>query len=202
MTPLTRRATTTYRAATPQQIDAGHRWYEDAHLVATSQAETYDVSIETAAGVLSAFSPRMGWGPNVMVAERMLASGGTMTRGALTRSIEQARAIYEGVDPDVVLRGLKTNAFYHAIVTAGESETAVIDRHAWDMLVGKRGATPPTSAQYRAAASVMDRASKILGTTVHEVQATTWLVQRAKHWAAGAFDLTARKPMLEGAATW
>lgn len=203
MTPLTRRATTTYRAATPTQITVGHRWYEEAHLVAASQAGTYDVTIEVAAGILSAFSPRMGWGPNVMVAERMLASGGTMTRGALTRSIEQARAIYQGADPDRVLSGLKTNAFYHAILTGGEDDgMPVIDRHAWDMLVGKRGATPPTNRQYRLASHTMQRAAAILGEPVHAVQATTWIVHRRKFWNEGAFDLTARKPMLEGAATW
>jgi len=202
MTPLTRRATTTYRKASPQQIDAGHRWYEEAHLVAASQAGTYDVTIEVAAGVLSALSPRMGWGPNVMVAERLLASGGTLSRGALTRSLDQARAIYAGEDPDRVLRGLKTNAFYHAIITGGETGTPVIDRHAWDMLTGQRQAPPPTNRQYRIAAATMTRAAEILGVPVHAAQATTWLVHRRRFWNEGAFDLAARKPMLEGAATW
>lgn len=202
MTPLTRRATTTYRKATPTQIEAGHRWYEEAHLVAASQVGTYGVTIEVAAGVLSALSPRLGWGPNVMLAERMLATEGTLNRGGLGRSLAQARAIYAGADPDEVLRGLKTNAFYHAIITGGETGTPVIDRHAWDMLVGKRGATPPTNRQYRLAAATMTRAAEILGQPVHAVQATTWLAHRRKFWNEGAFDLTARKPMLEGAATW
>jgi len=191
-----------YRAATAHQIDAGHRWYVDAHTVAASQAETYGTTIEVAAGVLAATSPRLGWGPNVMIAERMLASGGTLERGALGRSLATARAICAGGDPDKILRGPKTNAFYHAIITAGGSPTPVIDRHAWDMLVGQRQAPPPNLGQYRQAASVMERAADILAVGVHEVQAVTWLVQRAKFWNEGAFDLTARKPMLEGAATW
>lgn len=199
MSPLTRRATAAYRAATAEQIDAGHRWYVDAHDVAASQAEYYGTTVTVAAGVLAATSPRLGWGPNVSIAERMLASGGTLERGALGRSLSQARAICAGEDPDVVLRGPKTNAFYHAILTAGESPDPVIDRHAWDMLVGKRGAPAPNLGQYRQAAAVMRRAAKILCVGVHEAQATTWLVQRAKYWNPGAFDLTARKPMLNGA---
>lgn len=202
MRPLTRRATTTYRNATPQQVEAGHSWYPEAHQVAASQAGTYGVTIEVAAGVLAALSPRLGWGPNVMLAERMLATGGTLDRGGLGRSLAQARAIHAGADPDEVLRGPKTHAFYHAILTAGDSETPVIDRHAWDMLTGRRGAPPPTNRQYRDAAAKMRRAAEILGVTAHQAQAVTWLVHRAKHWKPGAFDLTARRPMLEGAASW
>lgn len=202
MTPLTRRATITYRNATPTQLEAGHRWYEEAHLIAASQAGTYDVSLEVAAGVLAALSPRLGWAPNVMLAERMLATSGTLTRGGLGRSLAQARAVYAGEDPDRVLRGPKTNAFYYAIVTGGQSGTPVIDRHAWDMLTGVRQAPPPSNGQYRKAAAVMVRAAEILGQPVHAVQATTWLAHRRKFWNEGAFDLTARKPMLEGAASW
>lgn len=202
MTPLTRRATITYRKATPTQIEAGHRWYEEAHLIAASQAGTYGVTIEVAAGVLSALSPRMGWGPNVMVAERLLATEGTLMRGALGRSLAQARAIYAGADPDEILRGLKTNAFYHAIISGGRTGTPVIDRHAWDMLVGERGATPPTNRQYRLASATIERAADIVGVSAHQMQATTWIVHRRRFWNEGAFDLTARKPMLEGAASW
>lgn len=199
--PLTRRVTSAYRGATEQQIQAGHLWYPEAAAVAVAQAAEYGVLTETAAGVLAAFSPRLGWGPNIMIAERFLASGGTLNRGCLGRSLAQAKAIYDGTDPDVVLRGPKTNAFFHAILSEGTSETAVIDRHAWDLLVGKRGATPPTAKQYAAADARMQSAAKILGVSVHATQAVTWLVQRAKHWAPGAFDGT-RPQYLEGAAAW
>jgi hypothetical protein len=200
-TPLTRRATAHYRRATAVQISAGHRWYVEAHDVAADQAQTYGVTLEVAAGVIAATSPRLGWGPNVMIAERMLMSGGTLDRGALGRSLAQARRIHAGEEPDAVLRGPKTNAFFHAIVTAGASPDPVIDRHAWDMLVGERGATPPTRAQYRVAAGLMHRAAKILAVGVHEMQATTWLVQRQLYWQPGAWD-GRRQPMLEGSESW
>lgn len=188
MTPLTRRATTTYRAATTDQLERGHAWYPDAHAVARDQAAEHGVTIEVASGVIAALSPRMSWGQNVMLAERMLASHGTLDHGALGGSLEKARFIYAGIDPLAVLRGPKTRAFYSAILTAGESPDAVIDRHAWDMLVGKRGATPPTTKQYRTGAERMARAAEILGVPVAAVQATTWLVQRERHWRVGAFD--------------
>lgn len=188
MEPLTRRATSHYRKATPDQIVKGHAWYEEAHAVARVQAEVHDVTIEVAAGVLAALSPRLGWGPNVQIAERVLHSGGTLTRGALTRSLDQANRIYAGTAAKDVLRGPKTRAFYDAILTAGHSPDPVIDRHAWDMLTGKRGAPSPTPAQYRRAAQLMVRAGTILNVGHHEVQATTWIVQRALYWTEGAFQ--------------
>lgn len=201
MTPLTRRATAEFRAATERQREDGVRWYPDAHEVARDQAQEYGVTIEVASGVIAALSPRLGWGPNVMLAERMLHSQGALSHGALGRSLSQARAIHAGDDPLVVLRGPKTRAFYLAVLTAGESTDAVIDRHAWDMLVGKRGATPPTNKQYRDAADKMTRAARILGEKVNTVQATTWVSWRAKFWSPGAFG-HAPQATLEGARAW
>lgn len=201
MTPLTRRATAHYRRANAAQIESGHAWYVEAHGVARNQADEYGLPIEKTAGIIAALSPRLGWGPNVMLAERVLISRGTLQRGGLGRSLRAANEIHAGADPDAVLQGPKTNAFFHAIVTAGESPTPVIDRHAWDMLVGMRQAPSPNLGQYKAAAEVMHRAAKILAVGVHQVQATTWLVQRQKYWNPGAFDGT-RQPMLEGANAW
>lgn len=177
-----------FRAASADQLERGRAWYPDAHAVARDQAAEHGVTIEVASGVIAALSPRMGWGQNIMLAERMLASGGTLDHGALGGNLEKARTIYAGIHPLAVLRGPKTRAFYSAILTAGESPDAVIDRHAWDMLVGERGATPPTARQYRIGAERMARAAGILRESVATVQATTWLVQRELHWRKGAFD--------------
>lgn len=201
MSPLTRRATAEFRAATPRQRSKGEQWYPDAHGVARDQVEEYGVTIEVASGIIAALSPRLGWGSNVMLAERMLNSRGTLDRGYLSRGLAQARAIHAGADPLEVLRGPKTRAFYLAVLTAGEGGGAVIDRHAWDMLVGKRGATPPTTRQYRDAADKMSRAAGILGVGVHVVQATTWVSWREKFWSPGAFG-HAPRAMLEGARAW
>lgn len=201
MTPLTRRATMEFRRATASQTETGRRWYVEAHGIARDQAEEHGVTIEVASGVLAAMSPRLGWGPNVMIAERMLASRGTLDRGALGRSLQQARHIYHGTEPLLVLGGPKTRAFYSAILTAGESTDPVIDRHAWDMLTGERQAPPPTAKQYVTAAERMSRAASILDETVHVVQAVTWLAWRSRFWSKSAFSYTPQ-PTLEGARKW
>lgn len=194
MTPLTRRATAAQR-------EAGAAWYEEAHEVARGQANEYGVTIEVTSGVLAALSPRLGWGPNVALAERMLYTNGTLDRGGLGRSLQQARHIYAGAEPLVVLGGPKTRAFYEAILTAGGEGRPVIDRHAWDMLVGERGATPPTKAQYADAAEKMQRAASIVGVPAHVMQATTWVTWRARFWGKTAFAHNPQ-PMLEGARSW
>lgn len=193
MTPLTRRATAEYRRATQAQREAGARWYIEAHEIARDQSDEHGVTIEVASGVIAATSPRLGWGPNVMIAERMLASRGTLDHGGLGRSLQQARHIYAGADPRVVLGGPKTRAFYVAILTAGETGRAVIDRHAWDMLTGERGATSPTAKQYATAAEMMARAAKIVGVGVHELQATTWVSWRSRFWSDGAFGVASSR---------
>lgn len=201
MTPLTRRATAEFRRATIAQREAGAAWYQEAHEVAREQANEYGVTIEVTSGVLAALSPRLGWGPNVALAERMLYTKGALDHGGLGRSLQQARHIYAGADPLVVLNGPKTRAFYQAILTAGEEGDPVIDRHAWDMLVGQRGATPPTRKQYAEAAAKMQRAASILSVTAHTVQATTWLAWRSRFWSKTAFAHNPQ-PMLEGARSW
>lgn len=199
--PLTRRATAEYRRATPAQIEQGRQWYRESNAIAVAHVVEYGVSLETASGVLAALSPRMGWGSNVMFAERMMASGGTLDHGCLSRSLEQARRIYHGESPLDVLGGPKTRAFYEAILTAGESKTAVIDVHAWAMLVGERGAKPPTIRQYREADLRMRRAASIVGENVHDFQAITWLAWRARWWKPGTHDHNPQE-MLEGADQW
>jgi hypothetical protein len=194
--PLTRRATAEYRSATAKQIEEGHAWYPSAHQIARDQATEHLVTIEVSAGILAALSPRLSWGKNVMYAERMLSSLGTLDHGALGRSLAHGRAIYNGADPLDVLKGPKTRAFYLAILTGGESPDPVIDTHAWSMLTGQRGTNPPTDKQYRDGARCMTNAAQRLGLNVHDVQATTWLTWRARFYQRGRFDHTPQ-PMLD-----
>lgn len=201
MKPLTRRATAEYRRATPSQVGTGRRWYPDAHEVARDQVAEHGVTIEVASGILAALSPRMGWGMNVTLAERVLYTKGTLDHGCLSRSLEHANAIYHGAAPLEVLRGPKTRAFYLAILTEGDSPDPVIDRHAWDMLTATRGAPAPSIGQYRAAAECMRRAARIVGERVHDLQAIDWIAWRARFWTPGVNDHRPQ-PTLEGARQW
>lgn len=189
--PLTRRATATFRAATTEHVSSGMGWYPTAHEIARQLGEQYGVTTEVSAGVIAALSPRNGWGLNVRLAELMLASEGTLDRGCLGRSLLQARGVMTSGDPLAVLSGPKVRAFYQAIVSAGTSDEAVIDRHAWDMLVGQRLTPAPIGKQYAEAADRMKRAADIIGVSTCQMQAVTWVSWRARWWSIGAFGIGA-----------
>lgn len=184
MQPLTRRITAEYRNATLAQITAGREWYPTAHSIARDMADRYDLTIDQTSGVISALSPITAWNDNIRRAWQALADHaeyGTVSRGHTAHSIANVNMILRGEDPDTVLRGNKTNAFYHAIRSAGSTGRAVVDRHAWNMLLGTVGANPPTDKQYRTAADLFDRAADILDAPVHTVQAVTWCAWRDRN---------------------
>lgn len=184
MQPLTRRITSEYRNATQAQITAGREWYPTAHSIARDMADSYGLTIVQTSGIISALSPITAWTDNVRRAWQALADHaehGTVSRGHTAHSLANVNMILRGEDPDTVLRGNKTNAFYHAIRSAGTVGHAVVDRHAWNMLLGTVGANPPTDKQYRTAADLFQRAADILDAPVHTVQAVTWCAWRDRN---------------------
>lgn len=184
MRPMTRRITSEYRNATREQINAGQEWYPTAYSIARDMANRYGLTIDQTSGVLSALSPITAWDDNIRRAWNALADHanyGTVSRGHTAHSIANVNMILRGEDPDTVLRGNKTNAFYRAILSGGADGIAVVDRHAWNMLLGTVGANAPTAKQYRTAVDMFDRASQILQVPVHTVQAVTWCAWRDRN---------------------
>jgi hypothetical protein len=194
--PATARAVTrVFRQAAQHHLEYGLQWYGTANDVAASVARATDHPIEVAVGVIAATSPRMGWGPNVKLAHRILETGDT-SRGYLSNGLRSAQRMLDGADPLEVLRSRKTSNFYRAIISRG-ADGIVVDRHAMDIAHATRveGDRPsPTDKQYDAIAETYRRAASALksehpGITPAQVQAVTWLAWRNRFWSAGAFDL-------------
>ncbi len=196
LTPHTRNVTRVARVALMRRASATN-WYADARALCVRIAEEHAVPLHVVVGIVAALSPRLGWGPNVRLARRMLASGGTLASGALSNNLRKAREIYAGADPLDVMTAPKTANFYRAILTMG-ADGIVIDRHAYDVAVGKRhtdaerpGMTPK---QYEAVAECYRRAAIILSDETGEtlspsmIQALTWVEWRRRFYADGAFD--------------
>lgn len=202
----TRNVTSVFRSATDEQVQAGMDWYSTAADVAERIALATGHSVETAVGVIAATSPRMGWGPNVRMAHRILSTGDT-SRGYLKVGLRASERILQGEDPLDVLRSRKVSNFYRAIVSRG-ADGIVIDRHALDIAHNERieGDRPsPTDAQYdriakhyRLAADALARQGWLLSPS--QVQAVTWLTWRRRFWGEGAFDLNGLQLQLEGVA--
>lgn len=198
LTPRVQHVTRVFRAATPIEIEEGAAWYTDANNIASAFAGKYGVTISQAAGVIAAVSPMLGWGTNVNLAGRILAAGGTLTTGGLTKNIAKANRIIAGEDPMAVFAtSLKVRNFYLSIITKG-ADGVTIDRHAYDIAVNKRHTddTRPglTPKRYAEAQAVYTRAAEILSEetgvplTAGQVQSVTWELWRRRFWAKGAFD--------------
>jgi hypothetical protein len=121
-----------YRQATLQELQDGLDWYRDAHAIAVALDPERP---HAAAGVLAALSPMQAWGQNVNLAARAYADG--RATGGLFKNCAKADAIMAGAEPLDVLGGDKVCNFYKAIANPEDGSAVVVDRHAFDIAVGR-----------------------------------------------------------------
>lgn len=181
--PVTENVLDVYRQATVAELAEGLDWYRDAHKLAV----TLDPSDPSqAAGVLAALSPMMPWDRNQALAVRAYADN--EASGALFSSVKKANRILAGERSEDVLGGKKVRAFY-GVIADPSSDAVVIDRHAFDIAVGRvtnnesRGALSRKGI-YEAFSEAYVEASKTLSdetgmdVSASQVQAVTWTVWR------------------------
>jgi hypothetical protein len=171
---LTDRILDVFDKATPHEIEAGARWYDEAQKLAIELSTEYDYSVEQIASALAAFSPRLFWSANVAAIEQPLANG-TRKPGVLTRSFNNAkRALVDGFS---AVRAQKSSSFAHNI--AGDDETVTLDVWACrvagidEKLLNRVGVYATLAYAYRLAA----RKRAVSPSTM---QATTWVVMRGR----------------------
>ncbi|MDQ3276458.1 MAG: hypothetical protein M3Q39_15895 [Actinomycetota bacterium] len=168
-----------FREATTDQLAAGMTWYADAHTVARALDPD---NPDRAAGILAALSPREFWSRNVTLAARVYSEG--KASGSLTANCAKADRIFAGEDWRDVLGGDKVRTFAERISNpTTPTNRVVIDRHAFDIAVGRKTkdatrAILSRKGAYRAFEREYVRAAKILGVTPTQVQAVTWTVWR------------------------
>jgi hypothetical protein len=206
-TPSTRNVLRIYRAATADELAAGREWYARAQRLAAE----LDEDVDRAAGVIAVLSPQTSWPLNVRLARRAyeLRDAGASVeeivaglRGCTHANGRKAAMILWGADPDAVVSGPKVRAFWHTIARPGDARSVVVDRHAYDVAVGRvtddttRGRALGRVGGYAAVADTYLRAAKILrrqgqDVTAADVQAVTWTVWRAHHIRANHGDVAA-----------
>lgn len=178
MRPTTPNILAVFDAATPAQWEQGMTWYSRAHAlaVALDPAEP-----RRAAAVIAVLSPMKEWTQNADLARRAYANGG-LDGGTLGAHVAKVnRLLRDREDPDTVVSGEKVTAFFEGIASNGKSDTAVIDRHAWDAAVGVRHTDDTRKigrADYAAADRAYRRAAKARGVSVQQMQAVVWVVWR------------------------
>lgn len=169
---IVRRIVRTFDRATAADVESGARWYDEAGTLAASLMSD-DTTLEQAAAVIAALSPRTTWSRNVAGATLLLLHNEVMP-GLIGRNVETATAAWHlGLE---ALKGPKTNAFARNIM--GDREAVTVD--VWAMrvadlderLLGRKGAYDIVADAYRAAA-------RRRGVDPATMQATTWVVARS-----------------------
>jgi hypothetical protein len=176
---LTRNVIEVWQRATPDQVVRGANWYQTAHELAEVMSEG---NTRRGAGVIAALSPMSAWETNLKQAQQALdaeSAAGLHTGDA----VRKAQRIMDGEDPLSVLPvDSKTWNFFRCIVDPTDPEAVVIDRHAHDIVAGRRfnGEDRGLSNKRRYAfiALIYRMAAQQLDEIPSVVQATTWVVWR------------------------
>lgn len=173
MKPTVDNVLNVYRNATPEQVRAGTNWYLDAHKLAI---RLDPVNLVRAAGVIAAFSPRMKWERNIMLAERLFETG--VATGSTGRFNEWAQRIYDGADPATIL-AQKTTNFYRNILDPWNQHPVTIDVHAIEIALGTRLPEKQrpklTSKRYEEFSDVYRAAALMFNLLPSTMQAITWV---------------------------
>ena len=155
--------------ASMRDIEAASRWYFDAHDVAREVADNLSCSMEVAASIVSAFSPRQRWSVNVRQA--LAFSRGEEVKGLSNNLAMANAAMVMGFD---ALKGQKTNAFARAI--AGDDNAVVID--IWMMRAAMMPTDSPNKTQYAFVSDAVCDAAAMFGITPRTAQALIWIIVR------------------------
>lgn len=172
-------------SASPDQIEAGARWYRQAGDIVRLIADQTGCDVPSVALTLSALSPRNPWNWNVAdtyAFASAAAEGRTMPKATTFSRNREAgwRAI---TGQDVWLTAApKVTAFVRAIL--GEEDSVVVDT--WAARVATAGTVSNskghtvTPKEYKAIAHAYVVAANLRGVPPSTMQAVTWLVARTE----------------------
>ena len=172
----------------------GLTWYQRANVAAVRLADQYEISIETAAGVIAALSPRNKWNRNLVDAENLIAA----YVAAGPEACEEIKVCTFGANKkkavDIliwsageevakeILSGPKLIEFYSCII--GQDDVC-IDGHAYSIWFGDRvtlAKVPSIGKKLREEIKkdylAVAKKNNLKG---YEVQAITWVAHRRIH---------------------
>lgn len=173
--------------ATEDEWQQGMNWYSDAQALAVELAGMPNGrgDIERAAAVIAILSPMKEWQQNKQLARQAYRDGGLSGGTFRPAVVKVNRLLVDWVaDIDGVVTGPKVRAFWAGIVSGGDTDTVTIDRHAFDVAIGKRLSDAERNigiGMYRACERAYIRAARDRGLSAAQVQAITWTVWRNRY---------------------
>lgn len=178
---------TWYNRATKDEIKQGLTWYKDAMDFAKELSNTYDVSGEVAAGVISALSPNNKWERNKFDAVQVLMAvrdGKNMDDVKVcTYNANKAKAfaIAKG-DKSILKSSPKTYAFARNV---GENDSNFVTIDKWHLracqTTSKKSKTckeSVTPKQYRIIQDETVKVANEMGVKAYQFQAIVWVTIR------------------------
>lgn len=183
-------------------------WYFEANAFSAEIAAKHNVSVEIAAGVIAAVSPRMPWLRNKKVAANILAEfrkysdlsamdAAKQIGMALSANVSMAVRIARGEDIATVLTGIKRRSFFNNIIDPANSNSVTVDTWMMMAFVNTTGTDKATALKYITAcekslkgtgagyytiAEAVREAAAALSITPSQAQALYWVQ------VAGSFD--------------
>jgi len=122
----------THRRANEEFRKGGASWYPRANELATQIGQG---NTERGAGIIAALSPLTSWESNIKKAHEVVNTG--TTTHLSPDAISKAQRIHQGEHPLDVLGGNKVRSFYQNIQDPSNAEPVTIDRHAYDIAMGR-----------------------------------------------------------------
>lgn len=134
-----REITETIKNMPVELIAPSMEWYADANNFACILADTYGVTVEIAAAVISAVSPRMPWLRNKSIAEQILNRFRNFDselsaeeiaerfKFGLNANVAMAVKIARGESVADTLTGTKRRSFYNNIVSPYNGDSVTVD---------------------------------------------------------------------------
>lgn len=193
MTPSVSNVLSVYHLATAANIRDGLTWYLRAHDFARVVGGGRAHHVARNAGIIAALSPMNEWKNNKRKAAQLISQRGRVVIGAdgkngigLSANVVKAVRIYRGEDPMQVLGGDKVTAFYRTILDPTGDIEPVIDRHAFDIAVGRRTNDKTRGildrkGVYTQFANVYREAAVLAGIGSAQMQAITWVAWKEMH---------------------
>lgn len=170
---LTRNILRLYRLATPEEIEAGQHWYDEANALCVRLSSPHGHTVPQVACALAHLSPRITWKQNIEYIETM-AIGKPKPRACLTRSWEAGSRALVSDDPLATFSraALKTGAFARAIL--GDRNAVVVD--VWSARAAGVGESMVRSTRgYHAVAEAYRRGATRERIAARDLQAIVWV---------------------------
>ena len=170
-----------YRQADEQTHELGWWWYHNAQQWCEDVAAHYGIKPEVVIGVVAALSPGVSWDLNktdaLSVIRYKLGLSNRPVVSTYGMNLRKAEAILDGGDPEQLIQGSKTRAFYFNIKNPFCPQHVCCDRHAIKAARGmtKGGSVAITPKQYTLVQQAYQEAAYRLDIAPARLQAIVWI---------------------------